>query len=783
MKSRGTPILLGLFFLGMVGYWYLDRGILPERERKRRAGGRVLSELLDTRPDDLRMVVIRDPKEKPVVFERRGPTAWQMLEPIDVAADPSQVETLAFTLKEMTRIPEAGAIEDTSKLADYGLASPEKTIELWGQDLSQPLVTLDFGARNVNRRFVKVRGRDAIEVVDGRSLDAVDLPVSRWRDHQLLRLSTFQIAGLTVKGEGRDLQLRRSKDHWRINQPAKVVAEDARVESLLSEIASLKVANEAGFVADDAKDLAAFGLDTPRATVSLSVLQRDGSTKDVEFQVGKGSEKEKGKVYVKRSDQDDVLLVDGKALENLGREFQSLRSQRLFDFLPAVVTAVEIQTPEQTLVFAKERREWSLIKPGQSKVEPRAMADFLKQLAELQTSVFLDEKSAPGNGLDSPGFVIKAWVGATDLPPKAVEPTGPPRGEVRLGRRDAGKRVVYARLPGDESTVLAVPDKFLESVPRSAFSMRERIVLRLDPAQLDTVTLDRHTGSLSMRAPSDPSDGGLWQVIKPNAGATDPETLGRLFALLTGVPAEAYIAENVADLSKYGLKVPALRFSWTSRPPSATPEKPKPGVPALQRGPETGAILLGEPVPGKDGARYAMIEGKPTVFAMAGALVRIFEAEFRDRLVVSFPMEKVKRVVFRWPNLGLALVPPPKDRAGEPWQFDGPIVAQPGFDTARVGGLVKLLSDLKTERFTLPPGKIPADTGLDSPRLRIEIYFDEGIPPRVLRLGRSNGNGSLFSTNEPGPLGPVFLLGEDVWNEWLRPAKLGDELPSDVFAK
>ena len=58
MKNRGTYALLALFFAGLVGLWVADFAQVPTRRDRDRMSSRVLPELIDTKPDDLRKIEI-----------------------------------------------------------------------------------------------------------------------------------------------------------------------------------------------------------------------------------------------------------------------------------------------------------------------------------------------------------------------------------------------------------------------------------------------------------------------------------------------------------------------------------------------------------------------------------------------------------------------------------------------------------------------------------------------------------------------------------------------------
>src|SRR6516225_2946569 len=100
MKSfRSTFALAGLFFAGLLVMWWLDySGKLTDQQRRARLGS-LLPGLLDTPEAAINRLELSRGAERRV-FERSGRYQWQMREPLDVAADPSKLETLVRNLRE-----------------------------------------------------------------------------------------------------------------------------------------------------------------------------------------------------------------------------------------------------------------------------------------------------------------------------------------------------------------------------------------------------------------------------------------------------------------------------------------------------------------------------------------------------------------------------------------------------------------------------------------------------------------------------------------------------------
>src|SRR6185437_5359443 len=118
MKKHHINIALAtLFFTGLFVLWWADyTGIEPD------VSDAVLPGLAKAPVAAIHRLEIARPEHggeksnakgpERIVFERRDEGRWQMVEPVDAAADPSKVETLARNLKDMRKSADAGTIHD-----------------------------------------------------------------------------------------------------------------------------------------------------------------------------------------------------------------------------------------------------------------------------------------------------------------------------------------------------------------------------------------------------------------------------------------------------------------------------------------------------------------------------------------------------------------------------------------------------------------------------------------------------------------------------------------------
>ncbi len=226
MKThRTTYTLVVLFFASLLVLWGLEyAGVRTAKENMLRES-LILPELLETPAAGIQKLSIERGNER-LVFERRstGAGGWQMVEPMNVAAEPSRLETLVRNLKELRRSLDAGSM--TGPPATFGLERPEATVRLWakpneGETAAElPLATIEIGKIVKRLRYLRTLGSGSIDVADAKLLAAVDLPLLEWRERAVVPLATFQIDSVSIKRRTGVIRATRSHNgRFRLVEP------------------------------------------------------------------------------------------------------------------------------------------------------------------------------------------------------------------------------------------------------------------------------------------------------------------------------------------------------------------------------------------------------------------------------------------------------------------------------------------------------------------------------------------------------------------------------------
>jgi len=428
--------------------------------------------------------------------------------------------------------------------------------------------------------------------------------------------------------------------------------------------------------------------------------------------------------------------------------------------------------------------------PQAEKADSYLIQSLLGQLDGLQTSEFLDPARVIRPDLDPPLMTLKVWQSAANgRAPRAKRAetseasARAPALSLLIGRHDRLKKTIYGRLEGD-SVVLALPDVLLDVLPRNRLAYRDRGVLAVNPAAVTKLTLIREGITTVLEPDRSSSAANQWRMVAPVRAPADFRAITQLLALLSDLRAEDFAADAVGDGKVFGLDQPPVVVSWDSEASPGGTRKPEP--PAQKSATSTssgGRLQIGKPVPGKPATFYAAVDVQPFVFTLGAPAVQALLAEFHETLVLSFPADSIRRLVFRVPERTLAFIRIPQPGGGPAnWKPEpGTLTDTSGIDLSRFNDLVKQLAELRTSRFLQYSGPIPLATGLARPKLTVELGSEPGKPPHVLRIGETYG-GLVAAAAGAADTGPVFLLPAAAWNALIPSAVAAGDIPANPFA-
>jgi hypothetical protein len=699
-----------------------------------------------------------------------------MTAPLDALADRGRVDALVSSLQNLATTPDS--IPITGSLAKFGLEPAGRRIRLYRKDGKQPLATLEVGAKVQDRQYVRSAETGLIDVIDAKLLGNLNAPASEWREHTLLDVFPFDVQSITVQRSDSKWEFDRTETGWRIAEPFRAPGDEKKVDGMLADLTGIQVADGSrGFVADDVRDFAPYGLDKPSMRIQLATRSADAA---VAVDVGEAVPDEPGRVYARREDQDDVVEVDARSLAALGTDASAYRSAKVVDLEPAELQFLRVAAVGIEHELAKGDDGWHVLAPVPGKADTRAVQELLTGLAGLDAIPDVPEHARAGAvALAEPAVVISAWQGpslSTDVPLSARKPARRADVTVRISRLEARRGVAYVQTEGDP-TVLTVLESVKSLFPKGKLAYRDRVLMNIPMGTINDIVVERAGRKVEIVSAGGSTDRSAWRMILPVEAPADAPSVARLEPLLARMRAESLVAEAPADLKAYGLDQPEMIVSWKAGNAGTAVSQPVPAG-------GTYAVMVGRMVPDTRGSHFAKLGGdlSSLVFTLSPEALGILGVELHAHAVLSFPENQVVRVVLGWPGKSCAFRRHERPFASESDWEPEPGSEACGLDGQRVDALVKAVANLSTPRFAQYTGSFPSSAGLTKPRFRIEVQLSGGLDTRVLRIGEFGPEQACYATAETGDSGSVALLPASAWAIWINQPSNVDGLPANVFA-
>jgi Domain of unknown function (DUF4340) len=357
--------------------------------------------------------------------------------------------------------------------------------------------------------------------------DAQDRVVTFDRSH----LKALQIAN--AHGT---IRLEKSGENWTLTQPLHTAADKDAVEGLLVSLESARVERRLGA----ATDPATYGLDTPRATLTVETT---GPDRTQVLKVGQESPVG-GTSYALLPEGGTVAVVSAPIGDLVGKDLFGLRDKTLLSFDAWKIKKLTLERPSGTVVLSKLADGWKLDVPVEAPADGPTVTDLLSAIERLRAQAFASE--SPGKddlrrfGLEPPSARVRLLQDGWD-----VEKT------IEFGKTEEGKR--YARVVGRDP-VLQVSSDVTEKIDTRVLDLRRKDLLALNRYRVQSITAARDgkpalvlerqkdqnwtaSGLATGTVANDPVDGFLGALSDCKAGAFDDHPSEALRTSLARHPA------------------------------------------------------------------------------------------------------------------------------------------------------------------------------------------------------------------------------------------------------
>lgn len=414
----------------------------------------------------------------------------------------------------------------------------------------------------------------------------------------------------------------------------------------------------------------------------------------------------------------------------------------IFDLSATTLEALRFNGTNFVVHCEKKNGIWLAGDPqrGMGRADVEALSKRVTALNALRKGVVISPKqlkarnmSAADYGFDTPAMKIEVLDGQG----------------IRMwtiGRKTADNKEVYVRESGEDE-LFTVSSQLLDIVPRKSEQLRSRVIFPWYPNDLQRIELRRTSGFVRMVKDAT----GGWTIQQPIEVAVDPGEFLQYITTLCQLRIEEFEAENVPDLSVYGLQEEGSKqISMGGANDSTT------------------TLVVGDEVVGKPGYVYACRKDDTSVFVMrdeALELLNIDVEQLRDARLLTMAEDDISKISFVYGSEVTELTKSEENG----WQVTTPAVWPA--DPVTVGKVIQLWSLAVITDFDMQTNNIAPDivaqfiSAQSAATNRIEILpvlVGDGL------LIRQNGDSAVHQINLPlvpsETLNPLTYKSKRVWS-------------------
>jgi hypothetical protein len=405
----------------------------------------------------------------------------------------------------------------------------------------------------VKKTFVRTYAAFAVLAVLGAYAYFVESkkpPKSETQKEKVFSLDKTKVKALTLAPSGSEtVKLVKDGGAWRMTEPTVVAADSSAVESILSSLETLEMAQVA---VEQATNLADFGLAEPKLKLTV---EREGTAGSLELLLG-GPTPDSGSLFAKTPDKPRVFTIASYLESSLNKKPFDLRDRDVLHVKRDAVRSLEVTGPEGSYALARnEKQEWSFTKPLATRAGRWSVDGLLGTLENLRMESVAteDAKDLKAYGLDKPGRTV--ILGLSDGSSRRLE-IGSAAGEKKLHVREASKAMVAV-----------IPDTLATDLAKGMNELRAKRILEFATYDVEGIDAEvegtKRAYSRSTTKNKDGIDENKWKRTAPDAKDLETSKVEDALFKMGGIDATEFVDKPEA-MSSYGLDKPALKVTLRS---------------------------------------------------------------------------------------------------------------------------------------------------------------------------------------------------------------------------
>ncbi|MDH4470748.1 MAG: DUF4340 domain-containing protein [Verrucomicrobiae bacterium] len=394
MTRRGTIALFVLAFATISWFLFAD---LPHQQSA--SDGPIFH--LD--PEKVTRIVITDGNDTHTL--QREEDAWSIsTTPPDRVSDKKIVHllTIAAELKPLN-ILNPKELKHTLSLSSLGLQNPKRSLTIHQEGAKDQTLFIGNEAASDKSLFAQFEKQKTVMIIPSEIATIAFLNADSFRDPYLTTLKLDALKEITVTRGRSQLSLKKENEKWVMTQPISGIISSEALQSWIAPLFTTQVLKRVGN--DDPNNLSTYGLDQPRATISL--LAEDVS-QPVTLSLGNVAEDLNTNTnappcYLCSSDRHAIFIAPPSLSQLFMITPETLRDRQLFELNLDTVDRIEITTLGKTLSLHRQlggSEDWIL---DNQTILPKATVEKMLEMLE-KTKILSYQVATPSQaalaGLD-----------------------------------------------------------------------------------------------------------------------------------------------------------------------------------------------------------------------------------------------------------------------------------------------------------------------------------------------------------------------------------------------
>jgi hypothetical protein len=330
---------------------------------------------------------------------------WKLTKPRPLPADNDTVRDFLEKLRT-ARVKEFAADAPRS-LEPFGLDKPVRLDVHTGRDKDRATKTLLVGRVDAAKKgvFAMRPGESTVLLIPDETWTAVPKNVAVLRDKSIVGFDRDKVTQIEIESAKGAVTLAKDGDRWKITAPQALAADQVEAGAVLFKLRDLRAQ---AFLTDDASGIPRY---LGKPTVRVNITEQ-GAAAPRTVLLAPSPEKRGGapSAYAAVAGQGPVVIVDGRALDELGRSLDELRDRTLLSGLePRDVKRMRVRVGGQTVVVERSgESDWKLVEGGSGAAKAATVDNLLYSLRALKwKTIAAPTGDEPAKyGLDAPTLEV-----------------------------------------------------------------------------------------------------------------------------------------------------------------------------------------------------------------------------------------------------------------------------------------------------------------------------------------------------------------------------------------